>query len=162
MLRIRTLETGEGLVYKDVRLRALLDSPSAFCSTYADESTRTDAAWAERLENAHRSGKDLPLVALSGNASVGMLWAKVAADDPSKVNLFQMWVAPEARGQGLAQALIERAKAWARSLGASTLALEVTAAGSPAATLYAKMGFLPVGGAGSRQMELGLESDEIS
>ncbi len=37
--------------YKEVRLRALSDTPSAFGSTYAREAQFTDADWQQRAAN---------------------------------------------------------------------------------------------------------------
>ena len=49
MPSIRTLHPADWPLYRDLRLRALLDAPYAFGSTYAEESKRTDDAWAARL-----------------------------------------------------------------------------------------------------------------
>ena len=59
---IRTFAQHEWAVYKDLRLRALADSPDAFGSTLAKEQNRSDAEWASRLAAGVNSW-DLPLVA---------------------------------------------------------------------------------------------------
>ena len=45
VITLELLTPQTALAFKDVRLRALLDSPSAFSSTYAAESQLTDADW---------------------------------------------------------------------------------------------------------------------
>lgn len=144
MNTIRILTASEGQAYRSLRLRALQDSPEAFCSTHAEEAARPASSWDERLQRAATLGQDLPLFYMSGDQPVGMLWAKIDADNPSNVTLYQMWVAPEARGKGVAQALLEHAGAWARSKGALTLSLGVKGGETPAYRLYAKVGFIPV------------------
>jgi ribosomal protein S18 acetylase RimI-like enzyme len=56
-----------------------------------------------------------------------------------------MWVAPEARGQGVGEALIEAGAGWARSQGFKQLALDVIDDNEPAIALYQRKGFKPTG-----------------
>ena len=136
---LRALVPDEWSTYRALRLAALRDAPDAFGSTLAAEQ------WRDRLAQAQTSGADLPLVAVVQGQAVGLLWAKVDADDARVVHLFQMWVAPEARGQGLGKALLAHAIAWARSVGARCVQLGVTSGDTPAARLYASAGFHAVG-----------------
>lgn len=144
-LRIRLIRPHEWQAYKAIRLRALGDSPDAFGSTLSEEWQRPDDLWLERLSLASVSGQDLPLFAVREETPVGLAWAKVDAADPTSVNLFQMWVAPECRGRGAGRLLLDRAVQWARSLGASSLCLGVTCADTPALRLYTKAGFAVTG-----------------
>ncbi len=54
MLKIRTFAAQEWEIYKDLRLRALADAPSAFGSTFAEEHKRPDSEWANRLARVLR------------------------------------------------------------------------------------------------------------
>lgn len=145
MATIRTIHQSEWQQYKAIRLRALDDAPDAFGSTLALEAKRPDALWQERLSLAAASGQDLPLFAVSGAEPVGLAWAKVVAANPSNINLFQMWVAPEYRGQGVGGRLLEHALRWARSMGATCLSLGVTCGDTPAFRLYSRAGFVSIG-----------------
>jgi len=143
--KIRRLEADEWPLYRELRLRALADSPDAFGSSLAMEQGRPDKEWSERLAWGAASDLDLPLVAMAGEQAVGLAWAKVDASDPSIVNLYQMWVAPEARGQGLGRGLLREAIAWARARQAKAVQLAVTVDDSPAMRLYTREGFRPHG-----------------
>ncbi len=55
--------------------------------------------------------------------------------------VYDVWVAPEARRQGVATALLHHAVAWCRAQGLGTLKLEVTAQNAAARGLYASLGF---------------------
>lgn len=140
-LVIRRLRPDEGAAYRAIRLRALADAPDAFCSTLAEEEARPPDSWSARLDNAARSGIDCPLVAERDGDMLGMVWAKVDAADADTVNLFQMWVAPECRGQGVAHALLMGAVDWARARGARTVGLGVNCANAAAVALYRRAGF---------------------
>ena len=154
--------------YRDVRLAALLDAPDAFGSTWSAEQARPAAQWRDRLVAAHSSGRDLPLLAVVEQRAVGLLWAKLDAADAQTVHLFQMWVAPAMRGQGIGKSLLERAISWARSVHARSVHLGVTCAETPALHLYESVGFRAFGAPAplrdgsplqAQQMRLALDGD---
>lgn len=142
---VRTIGPDEWPAYRELRLRALLDSPDAFGSSHALESARPDALWAERLAGAATSGRDLPLFAHDGGTLVGLAWCKVDAADPRVADLFQMWVAPEARGRGTGAALLDACIRFSRARRVQRLRLGVTDTDSPAMRLYRRAGFVPDG-----------------
>ncbi|MGJ9416843.1 GNAT family N-acetyltransferase [Massilia sp. CMS3.1] len=162
--QVRILEAHEWPLYRALRLRALLNAPEAFCSTLGEAEKRTDNDWAWLLNLGVTSGRDRPLVAVLGAAAAGMAWAKVDAYDPSRVNLFQMWVAPEARGKGVAAALLDAALDWARARGARAMALGVVCGNDAARRLYERAGFRAIGQPqlqrpGSHRMEQTMQLD---
>ena len=142
---VRPLAGSEWPLYRALRLRALGDAPSAFGSTLAREQGLVDADWAWRLGLAATSGRDHPLVAELEGAAFGLAWAKFDANDPQVVNVFQMWVAPEARGQGIAAALLAAAVEWARSRNARTVQLGVMDGNDAARRIYERAGFVAAG-----------------
>lgn len=142
---IRTFTADEWPAYRAIRLRALRDAPDAFGSTYAREQALAPEDWAARIARSVTAGIDHALAAEIGGQLVGLAWAKVDADDPALVNLFQMWVAPEARGQGVAAALLGEAVRWARARGAHAMQLGVACTNVAALGLYERAGFVEVG-----------------
>jgi len=142
---VRRLEPGEGAAYRSIRLRALEDAPEAFCASLEEAQARPLEEWGVRLAQAAVSGIDCPLAAERDGELVGLVWAKVDADDPDTVNLFQMWVAPQCRGQGVAGALLAGAIDWARARGARTVGLGVNCANRAAVALYQRAGFRILG-----------------
>ena len=127
--------------YRDLRLRALAEAPDAFGSTLDTERVRPDAEWARRLEIAAHARSELPLVARSGDEAIGLAWARIDTAAPEAAYLYQVWVAPEHRGAGAGRLLLEAAVAWARTMGARYLALDVTCGDTPAVRLYTRAGF---------------------
>ncbi|MEJ0046851.1 MAG: GNAT family N-acetyltransferase [Rhodospirillales bacterium] len=72
----------------------------------------------------------------------GVVLARAAADE---AEILTLAVAPEARRRGVARGLLRAAVEAARTRGAATLFLEVSAANSVARALYESEGFAPVG-----------------
>lgn len=145
---IRRLQAHEWPLYRRLRLRSLADAPHAFGSTLALEASWQPALWMARLVAASTSGRDCPLVAEAAHAAgaaVGLLWAKCDPADAGIVDLFQMWVAPDARGCGVGASLLDAAIGWARSIGAHDVRLGVVTGNDAATRLYARMGFRAVG-----------------
>ena len=141
---IRTLAHHEWSIYKDLRLRALADSPDAFGSLLAREQNRSDAEWASRL-TAGSNSSDLPLVAEVAEEPIGLAWGRIENSNPDVADLYQMWVAPSYRRLGAGKMLLAAVITWARAQNASYLELGVTSGNSPARRLYSRAGFEPVG-----------------
>lgn len=131
------VRSGEGDGLRDLRLRALLESPSAFGSTFSAESDRPTAYWDE-LARAWSDGDDgAAFVAEAEGAWVGIAAGIRRADQlgfvaqPGTVHLASMWVSPEARNTGLGRQLTDEVVAWARATGAREVELWVTRTTQP-------------------------------
>ena len=144
-ITVRKFEVTEFLIYRKLRLSALEESPDAFSSNLTAEQSRTDDEWASRLRIANNSGFDLALIGYVGAQAAGLAWGKVDSSDSTIVNVYQVWVAPEYRGHGLARLLLRTIVAWAASLRARSVQLGVVCDDSPAMRLYVGEGFVPIG-----------------
>jgi ribosomal protein S18 acetylase RimI-like enzyme len=151
---VRRFAPHEWRRYRDLRLRALADSPDAFGSTLARERDRSDQEWAARLasdsgasENASDPDRPraLPLVAEFGAELVGLAWGLIDPSEPEVAHVYQMWVAPKGRRMGAARMLLDEIISWASRENARRVVLGVTCGNTPATRLYARAGFEPVG-----------------
>lgn len=122
------------------RLRALADAPDAFGTTLAEDQARPLAEWRARLE----SDGAATFIASHADEDIGMV-VGVGVDDATAA-LCGMWVAPDARGTGAADALVQQMIAWARARGCQRVILEVADQNTRAVQFYARMGFEPTGG----------------
>lgn len=147
MVIVRRLSPHEWPAYRDLRLKALRDSPDAFGSTFEREQLRSDAEWAARLAATDGSDESLPLVAVSDDEFVGLAWGRLDASDDRVAHVYQMWVSPTRRGRGIGSLLIDTLIEWARSVRATQLCLSVTCGNAPAERTYSKAGFEPLGSA---------------
>ena len=127
-----------------MRLRALRDSPDAFGSTFEKTSLVTDKEWELRLQRVSLDF-DLPAVALIEATYAGMAWGRIERPEDEFAHLFQMWVAPEFRGKGIARKLLDTVLSWAVERGRKALALSVTCGDTPARRLYESTGFVAIG-----------------
>jgi hypothetical protein len=85
---IRTLTSHEWGIYKNLRLRALADSPDAFGGTLAQEIDRSDTEWSNRLSSGAESRWDLPLVAELGKEPIGLAWGRIESCDLDVAHLY--------------------------------------------------------------------------
>src|SRR3954447_22245695 len=138
-MEIVRLGRGDEDRLRDIRLRALADAPQAFASTLAREQTFTRDVWTSRLTD----GDSVNLLAVEEGEPVAMATGRL--DDPDTAHLLGMWVAPQARGGGVAALLIDAVTGWARDRGARHLVLWVTDVNRVARALYDKSGFRPTG-----------------
>jgi GNAT superfamily N-acetyltransferase len=130
--------------YREIRLRALQDSPSAFGSTYEAERQRPQHEWSQRIAQAASGNNRATFLAFDGADCVGLVGC---ADDDLGADrqLVSMWVAPSHRGTGLASELVNAALSWAKEAGANSVGLWVTRENDRARRLYEHTGFSETG-----------------
>jgi ribosomal protein S18 acetylase RimI-like enzyme len=140
-MEVRQLRRDETDLLRDIRLRALQDTPWAYGSTYARELAYTPERWAWFAAQED----SVMYVAIDGDTGVGMAGGFVP--EPGTVMLWGMWVAADARRHGLGRALVKAVVGWAASSCADRVRLQVTddERMAPAAALYRALGFTPTG-----------------
>jgi ribosomal protein S18 acetylase RimI-like enzyme len=144
-MRIRELERREWTLFRELRLRALADSPDAFARRFVDEQAQPDAHWIRLTESVTVPGGQIMLLAEEGGRSFGLVFGLLDKEQPKTGHVGGMWVEPEARGRGAGQALLRAAIEWARARELERLELWVTEGNRPAIRLYERMGFTATG-----------------
>jgi ribosomal protein S18 acetylase RimI-like enzyme len=151
-IQVRPLGVDEWEQYRSVRLTALQESPGAFVASHDVEAAEPEQFWRARMERSTRLLAERAGVAL-GIASVGA----VGEDQPEAAQLFGLWVRPEARGSGVATALV-RAGARAAADGGRTQLLYWVGTDNGRAVAFASgFGFRPT--AVRRPMRIVSEDD---
>jgi len=140
-MEVRELTGDEWTLWRDLRLRALTDSPDTFREMFEEVAGQPDEWWAELIGStvAHPRG-GLWIAEIDGEP-VGMTFGRL---DPAceVLGVGAMWVAPEARGRGLGARLLATAIDWGRSSGARVAELWVTDGNEGASSLYRSAGFI--------------------
>ena len=144
MVTIEQLSPHLAMQLKRVRLTALKDTPSAFSSTYARESQRSNEDWL-KMASAWNSGQSVFYIAMDGGAPCGMIAGKFDEVAPRRTWVLSMWVAPAHRRTGLGARLMDEVERWAQNLAMCELYLHVTSNNSTAQNFYEKCGFTRTG-----------------
>jgi GNAT superfamily N-acetyltransferase len=124
--------------WREVRLRALLDSPSAFGSTYEFEAAFTRQLWEARLADPDA----VSVLLEEGGAAVAM--GAGYQDLPGFLHVVAMWVEPSARGHGVGARVLDHLRAWADARGLR-LHLDVVTVNAGARRSYERYGFVGTG-----------------
>jgi RimJ/RimL family protein N-acetyltransferase len=139
--KVRRLETSDVEDYRDLRLEGLKNHPEAFASSWEHEAGKLLTWWAERLEaNTVFGGW------ANSSRLVGVAGFRV--QDVAKLQhkgvLWGMYVRPEARGTGLAAALVQQVVEHARTV-VEEVCLTVVTSNAAARRLYRAAGFQEYG-----------------
>ena len=124
--------------YQIVPMAARHVAPIAALEQQCFSDPWSEAAIAPELENP----LSLWLVAEQGDTLLGYVGSQSV---PPEADMMNLAVAPEARRQGIAEALVHALEAALREKETESLTLEVRVSNLPARTLYEKLGFEPVG-----------------
>lgn len=145
MIEIKRITPETALVFKDVRLRALQDSPLAFSSTYARESQFPEEEWQRRVQRCSGGGRDAMFLAFEGEAVCGIAGSLADANSGERAQVVSMWVDPACRRGGVGKALIDTIVEWNRMRGVRELVLMVTSVNAGAMAFYERLGFVKTG-----------------
>lgn len=140
---IRRLTVDDWRSLRTVRLSALRDSPEAYNQRYDDEVELDGSFWRGLF-----SSTNALFQAESGADPVGLAVGIAARQDdvdPEAAHLGSMWVAPAARGTGVADALVDAVVRWARDTGHPRLALWVYDVTPRAESFYRRASFTDTG-----------------
>jgi RimJ/RimL family protein N-acetyltransferase len=139
--KVRRLDTYDVASYRELRLEGLKAHPEAFGSTWEYEADKPASWWAERLETNTVFGgwvDGSPLVGVAG------FRVQEAVKLRHKGVLWGMYVRSQARGTGLAVALVQRIVEHAQPL-VEEICLRVVASNAAACRLYSMAGFREYG-----------------
>jgi ribosomal protein S18 acetylase RimI-like enzyme len=138
---LRILTSDEWRLFREVRLEALREAPYAFGSTLASWQGEGDVEerWRRRLI-------DVPfnVIAYYEGRPCGVV-SGTHPNEEGETELISMWVAPCARGQGVAGALMDAVIEWARARGIETVSLRVMEGNERARAFYRRCGFVEDG-----------------
>jgi predicted GNAT family acetyltransferase len=134
MAEVCRLTPDDWEVLRDIRLRALADSPDAFGSTLDREVPLDEKGW------RRRAARPVLVVMRDGRAvSVAGTFT-----DEGSVQVWGMWTDPDHRGQGYGRAVLDALVGEAVSDGVR-VALHVNIANPGARAFYERYGFVATG-----------------
>ena len=141
MLELRRVGEDDWPAWRAIRQRALAEAPAAFGSTLAEwqGAGDTEARWRDRLRAV-----PFNVLAEIDEAGVGQV-SGTAPDGDGVIDLISLWVAPEIRGAGAGDALVDSVVTWSRDQERPSVRLWVKRENARAVRLYERHGFVPTG-----------------
>lgn len=139
-LQVRRFGPDDWEQARAARLASVRDGFGEDSDFYREQAAMEPAAWRVVLAEHVRFG------AFDGDRPVGTACWRTGDDGDGQ--LYGMWVHPEARGTGLAGALVDAVVAAARELGSATLSLKVEPGNARAIAFYVRAGFVADGDPG--------------
>ncbi len=141
---IRPANLDDSLQYRELRLSALLDSPTAFSADYQTNLNHPMNFWERRL-TFDRYGTIF--FAEHENKLIGMTGIRIGESPKTKhgAYVWGVYVCPEWRGLHIAETLIETCADWARQREVVILKLGVMANNESAIRCYKRCGFTVYG-----------------
>lgn len=127
--------------FRELRLGALLDSPTAFSMDYERASQQSMKYWEERLT---MDDQESALFFAENNAHlIGMTGIVRGASPKTRhgADIWGVYVTPKWRGFHIAEEFIHGCKDWAKARGVVILRLAVVAANQSAIRCYERCGF---------------------
>ncbi len=140
---IRFAREEDAAAYRDLRLEALRNHPEAFSSDYAEHLAKPMAFWTQRLLSSGSDDGVTLYFATVDQELVGMcgLACTVSPKLRHSGSIVSMYVRPDWRGLGIAQALVNACLEWARGLDVKVVKLGVVTTNAAAIRCYARCGF---------------------
>lgn len=141
-MELRRVQAADWRALRDVRLRALADTPDAYGTTYEQDAARGDAFWQQRAADSEHNLQNITVTAEEGGRFLALAGGFF---EGLVVHIVSVWTDPVARGQGVAAQLVAMVMDWARGSGARRIILEVTEGNDTAYRVYERLGFRPTG-----------------
>lgn len=143
MIDVRQIRSHEWERLRDIRLEALVDTPTAFATTFAQAEAFPDSLWQERTVAGATGHDQITVLAVSGDRTVGMTVALGRPDNDRRVvPIVSVYVTPRERRKGVAQRLLNTAEEWASDQGGSRTSLWVEEENVPARCFYESIGYI--------------------
>jgi GNAT superfamily N-acetyltransferase len=139
VLDLQLLTPVDWRVLRAARLRALLESPHAFTSSYANESRWGESEWRQVCDAATW------VVAHEAGGVIGLARSVREPGRPSARYVESAWVAPTHRRHGVFRALLHALAETERRVGVTDLLLWVLEDNHDAQRAYEALGFEPTG-----------------
>ncbi len=174
-LLFRRLTVHDGAAFQKLRLQALATDPAAFLATLEQESGKTTAEFERELEYALGLGflgyfgvfiasDPAPEVAAAPTPDL-VGYCQISQSFLPKQNhvafLYNLYLAPAARGQGAATALLNYVFAAAKTNGVERVYCSCNAGNSKALEFYLSQGFVECGRKPESLKWQGVYDDEV-
>jgi len=141
---IRHVRAHEAARVKALRLRALAADPEGFGSTYEADAAKPDEWWHTIARLSDEGEEQRTFVAADEDDRwLGFIVVRRDDEHPPDAVVNATWVAPEARGRGIATALTRACVEWAAERGFAAIGVSAVIGNEAARRTYEAAGFEP-------------------
>src|SRR5262249_29523872 len=115
-ITIRPTRDEDVTAYRELRLQALRTHPEAFGATYEEGLAQPIERWQQNVRDGAGTDLGISYVAEAGGALIGMtgIYRHKSAKMGHRATIWGVYVRPDWRGAGIADALIGACVSWAR------------------------------------------------
>ena len=138
-VRVNEVPESDWELWRDLRLEALADSPTAFGETLAMARAKTEEDWRSWWDGRPDAGPRY--IASVDGSPAGMCSICFPEDHTKQPLLISMWTSPSARGRGAGRAMLDACVAYSRQEGHSQFRLGVVDDNLTALRMYERYGF---------------------
>jgi GNAT superfamily N-acetyltransferase len=128
-------------LHRDLRLRALSDSPDSFGEAFADVATRPSSYWDDLTRSVTEPKRNVMFLACEDEHVLGSTYGLLDRERSDAGRVGGMWVEPTWRRRGVGRALLQEVFSWAHDRGLTRLGLWAPAHSPAAISLYRRAGF---------------------
>jgi RimJ/RimL family protein N-acetyltransferase len=139
---IRRIHADEATLLRDLRLRALADSPEAFGPRHAEITARPMDYWTTRVQEYATSEDAATFLLFRHGEPVGMTGAFLEGHRRDHAYLVAMWVDPAHRRGGAGARMVDTAARWLADLGVELIQAWVVERNLAALRFYETLGFV--------------------
>lgn len=137
---IREASLADAIRFRELRLEALQDSPTAFSADYQTNARQPLSYWQDRLKEEEDA---IIFFAEHEQRLIGMMGIRRGHSPKTNhgAEIWGVYITPEWRGLHLSEALIDTCVQWAKSKDINILKLGVLTANTSAVRCYQRCGF---------------------
>jgi GNAT superfamily N-acetyltransferase len=145
LISIRSLQAHEVGLHREVRVRALRESPDSFGETAAEAEAQPHSYWYDLTRSVTAPDQHIMFLAYDGTSICGSTYGLLDRERSDAARVGGMWVDPSWRRQGVGRCLLQAVVSWARQRRFNRLVLWTPAANAGAIALYRGAGFVDTG-----------------
>jgi ribosomal protein S18 acetylase RimI-like enzyme len=144
-MHIRTLKPNEASLHREIRLRALQDSPDSFGETYAVAAAKPFSDWEALTRSVTDPKLHVMFLACQDEAVLGSVYGLIDRNRTNAGRVGSLWVDAAYRQRGIGRSLLQSVITWAQQREMTYLSLWSPAQNPIAIKLYEKFGFCATG-----------------
>jgi GNAT superfamily N-acetyltransferase len=145
-VRVTEVPETDWRLWREMRLEALADAPTAFGETLARAETYTEDRWRSWWRDQEAGTVGPRYIARVDGEPAAMASICFPDDHGNEPLLISMWASPKSRGRGAARRLLDACIDYSARTGHARLLLGVVEDNLPARRLYERYGFTLTGG----------------